>query len=132
MHFVVTARITPFNPGASPPPVSIPTLRTSAIGSSFVQRVEKISLAKPLPENARRSAERGVGNSSTVKRRLICVSAFFGVYSAFNAVALRPGIRGPPTRDRRNTSSGILVSDLADRTRAAIRVRETAFDEESQ
>jgi hypothetical protein len=27
----VTARITPFNPGASPPPVSIPTLRTSAM-----------------------------------------------------------------------------------------------------
>jgi hypothetical protein len=31
----VTARITPFNPGASPPPVSIPTLRTSAICFSF-------------------------------------------------------------------------------------------------
>src|SRR5918993_656489 len=60
MHFVVTARITPFSPGASPPPVSIPTLRTSAIGSSFVQRCEKISLAKPLRENAGRSAERSV------------------------------------------------------------------------
>src|ERR671913_1320200 len=60
MHFVVTARITPFSPGASPPPVSIPTLRTSAIGSSFVQRCETLSLAKPLRENARRSAERGV------------------------------------------------------------------------
>src|SRR5829696_1594183 len=60
MHFVVTARITPFSPGASPPPVSIPTLRTSAIGSSFVQRVEGVSLANPLRENAERSAERGV------------------------------------------------------------------------
>src|SRR5918993_1551562 len=60
MHFIVTARITPFSPGASPPPVSIPTLRTSAIGSSFVQRCETLSLAKPLRENARRSAERGV------------------------------------------------------------------------
>src|SRR5215207_4658017 len=49
MHFVVTARITPFNPGASPPPVSIPTLRTSAISLSFVQRVERISLAALLP-----------------------------------------------------------------------------------
>src|SRR5215208_2982347 len=47
MHFVVTARITPFNPGASPPPVSIPTLRTSAM-SSPLRSSEKSSLANPL------------------------------------------------------------------------------------
>src|SRR4028119_583672 len=30
MHFMVTALMTPFRPGASPPPVRIPTLFTSA------------------------------------------------------------------------------------------------------
>src|SRR4028118_643772 len=30
MHFIVTALMTPFRPGASPPPVRIPTLFTSA------------------------------------------------------------------------------------------------------
>src|SRR5918992_130501 len=49
MQRVVTARITPFNPGASPPPVSIPTLRTSAIASPPSRgSSEKSSLAKPF------------------------------------------------------------------------------------
>src|SRR5215208_5118035 len=46
MHFVVTARITPFNPGASPPPVNIPTLLTSAMSSPLLSS-EKSSLANP-------------------------------------------------------------------------------------
>src|SRR5215203_1738419 len=45
MHLVVTARITPFNPGASPPPVNIPTLRTSAMFSPLLS--SKIQSSKP-------------------------------------------------------------------------------------
>jgi hypothetical protein len=44
----VTARITPFNPGASPPPVSIPTLRTSAIRLLLLQACERDQSSKTL------------------------------------------------------------------------------------
>src|SRR5918992_366757 len=50
---MVTARITPFSPGASPPPVSIPTLRTSAMFVLLVRLVEKSSLANPPPGSTR-------------------------------------------------------------------------------
>jgi hypothetical protein len=44
----MTARITPFNPGASPPPASIPTLRTSACATSCSKRAREVSLGKLL------------------------------------------------------------------------------------
>src|SRR5215208_3030929 len=57
MHFIVTARITPLSPGASPPPVSIPTLRTSAISPSLSERARRVSLANQPCGNAGGSGE---------------------------------------------------------------------------
>src|SRR5215208_6672892 len=47
MHFMVTARMTPFKPGASPPPVSIPTRFTSAIVSPPFRMPQRGSVANP-------------------------------------------------------------------------------------
>src|SRR5918997_6005052 len=53
MHFMVTARMTPFRPGASPPPVSIPTLFTSAIRLLLhYRRHGKGQSSKPAPHGS--------------------------------------------------------------------------------
>jgi hypothetical protein len=51
MHLIVTARITPLRPGASPPPVSIPTLFTSAMLTLLSDHHEKGQSSKPAGEN---------------------------------------------------------------------------------